>query len=106
MLKRLILQIICLAGAAYGPAANAGTVAGYPTNWRLENYLDGQNVVLWYTGAAGCTDGKLIGNGMTQDEYNRLFSLILTAKVVNKSVGLFYNGSGNNCVIASFYIEG
>ena len=83
--------------------AIANNFEAVPTGWRLENYAASHTVTLWYTGAPNCTDGHIEGSGMTQDDYNRLWSLILTAKATNQKVGIFYNASGGNCTIVSFY---
>jgi hypothetical protein len=76
-----------------------------PTNWRLENYVSSHSVKLWFTGAPGCNDGAIEGASLSQDDFGRLWSLILSAKAMNKKVGLFYNASGGVCTINSFFMD-
>jgi hypothetical protein len=73
-----------------------------PTGWRLQNYVGGA-VSLYYT-SSPCGSGLLLlGAGASADEKNRLWSLVLTAKATNKSVGIFYETTSGSCNITSFY---
>ncbi len=89
--------------SAFSGAAMANGIEAVPTGWRLENYVSSHSVVLWFTGAPDCTNGQMTGAGMSQDDYNRLWSTILTAKATSQKVGIYYNASGGNCTIVSFY---
>lgn len=102
--RRTILRLgAALLGAVALPAsALANSIEAVPTGWRLENYIASQSVVLWFTGASDCTMGKLTAV-MSQDDYNRLWSLVITAKATGKPVGIFYNASDGVCTIGSFY---
>jgi hypothetical protein len=80
-------------------------VVAVPTTWRLENYVDGHRVMLWFTGAPQCANGNLSGSGMSQDDFNRLWSLILTAKANNKPVSIRYTVTNNTCNIVSFLTD-
>lgn len=84
--------------------AMADNYEGVPANWRLENYVWNHSVKLWFTEAPGCTDGALEGTFLTQDDFSRLWSLILSAKAMQKKVGLFYTANGGVCTISSFYL--
>ncbi|WP_143093703.1 hypothetical protein [Caulobacter sp. UNC279MFTsu5.1] len=78
-----------------------------PTAWRLENYAN-ENIVIWFTGASavGCTNGRLApDSAMSAQDRSRLWSLVLSAKLSNRKVGLSYSGTGNACVITSFFID-
>lgn len=94
---------VALGLGAVSATAMADNYEAVPTGWRLENYVASHTVTLWYTGAPGCMGGHIEGAGMSQDDYNRLWSLILTAKSTNQKIGIFYTGSGGNCTITSFY---
>lgn len=80
-------------------------VVAVPTNWRVENYVAEHKVELWFTGAPQCTNGNLKGSGMSQDDYNRLWSLILTAKASNKPVSMRYTVTNGACIIVSFLTD-
>ncbi len=100
---------IKLFAAGLGFWASVGTALAdnyeaVPTNWRLENYVWNHSVKLWFTGAPGCTNGALEGTSLTQDDFGRLWSLILSAKAMQKKVGLFYTANGGVCTIDSFYL--
>lgn len=82
----------------------ASTVMGVPTNWRLENY-PGDVVVLWFTGAVGCNNGRLALPNGTKDDINRLWSLVLSAKLSKQVISIEYGGSGDSCTIVSFHID-
>jgi hypothetical protein len=74
-----------------------------PTNWRLENY-PGNDVVIWYV-SGPCHDGPMkLDSNATAEDKNRLYSLVLSAKLSNKNIGLYYDPA--ICRIWSFYIQG
>ncbi len=105
---KAIAATVALALASVSEMASADEVLeveAVPTAWRLENYVAEHKVVLWFTGATGCINGNLNGTGMTQDDYNRLWSLILTAKASNRPVGVRYTADSLTCNIVSFYIQ-
>ena len=81
--------------------ALANSIEAVPTAWRLENYVSDHKVVLWYTGSE-CTNGQLTA-AMSQDDYNRLWSLVMTSKVTSRAVGIRYDVSAGVCTIVSFY---
>lgn len=104
---KAIAATMALVSVSASEMAHADDVLGVeavPTVWRIENYIAEHRVVLWFTGAAGCTNGALNGSGMTQDDYNRLWSLILTAKASNRTIGVRYTAASGTCNIVSFYM--
>ena len=104
-MRRAALTMLVVMGAMVTPAkAQDGHIHAVPSNWRLQNYIS-NTVMLYFTSAAGCDTGAMRGNGMSQDDYNRLWSTIMAAKSMNRPVGIFYTGSGPNCNITSFYME-
>lgn len=83
----------------------ADLIASAPTNWRLQDYGGGM-INLWFTGSP-CTNGQLVLlQSAPEGTKDRLWSLILTAKVSNRPVGIYYHFDGTNCVIDSFYTDG
>ena len=99
---REILKTGGFAIAALLPGiALANSIEAVPTAWRLENYVSDHRVVLWYTGSE-CANGNLSAT-MSQDDYNRLWSLVMTSKVTNRAVGIRYDVSAGVCTIVSFY---
>lgn len=83
--------------------ANNVSLVAVPTGWKLQNYVV-ENVVIWYSGSA-CTNGRLSfdGNASVNDK-NRLWSLIMAAKISGASVEVYYEDSlaPTDCTITSF----
>jgi hypothetical protein len=86
--------------------AEAQTLIGIqasPATWRLQNYVGGTGVVVYYT-SSSCSQGQLtFPAGTTSDDQNRLWSLVLAAKIAGQEVGIFYYVSGSSCFIQSYY---
>ncbi|WP_334186008.1 hypothetical protein [Novosphingobium sp.] len=99
------LFLMSFAASEMAQAEEVFDVVAVPTAWRLENYVDGHKVMLWFTGAPQCTNGNLSGSGMSQDDYNRLWSLILTAKANSKPVSIRYTVTNGTCNIVSFLTD-
>jgi hypothetical protein len=85
--------------------AQANNIEAVPTAWRLEGYVWNHTVKLWYTGAPECTNGGLNGSALSQEDFDRLFSLVMASKIAARPVGVFYEGNGGNCEITSFYAQ-
>ena len=86
-------------------AQSSALIEAVPTNWRLQDYIDG-NASLYFTGSpAPCVNGNLVlvGGSAHGDSVNRLWSTIMTAKVSGKMVGIFYNPT--TCQIQNFYLK-
>jgi hypothetical protein len=82
----------------------AGQLYEVPTTWRMQNYIP-NGVFIYYTGAAGCTNGQLnFPTSVTVDDKDRFWSSVLTARATNKPVGIYFTGSGTSCMIDSFYV--
>ncbi len=77
----------------------------YPTHWRLQEYVPGL-IATWYTGITNCgTDGSLrLPNNATEETKQRYWYLIMSAKISQKKVGVFYNNINGVCTIISFYL--
>ena len=82
-----------------------------PTTWLLQDYIGSPaGVVLWrmplpnnncYNSGVGTT-GLSFPSTVTDQEANRFWSLVLTAKAANIVIGVWYDNS--TCLISSFYI--
>ena len=98
-----LMAALLFAGANPASGAEAQIVA-VPTAWRLQNYIS-DSVVVWYTGAPGCSSGGLhMPASASQADRERFWSLIMTAKAAGKTVFVYYETT--NCNIASFgYLE-
>ena len=79
------------------------SIQGSPATWRPQNYAGG-GVVVYYAGSS-CAQGALeFAAGTTSDDENRLWSLLVAAKIAGQDVGIFYYVSGTSCIIQSFYL--
>ena len=105
-IKMATVATVFAATPIFSSAAMADTeIVGVPTNWRLQNYIGSQGVVTWYAGST-CSNGMLnFSPSSTADERNRYFSLILTAKMSGKQVGVYYETASGLCQTTSFYIQ-
>jgi hypothetical protein len=104
---RALLKIAALGTGilASGPAWADSVIYAVPTNWRLQNYIGTQGIVAWFTGSS-CGNGALnLSSSSTSDERNRFWTLVLTAKVSGKAVGVYYETATGTCQITSFYMD-
>lgn len=103
--RTLALALFAAASFLNTPAFADTDMQAVPTNWRLSNYIGAAGVVVWYTGSS-CTNGVLnFPSSATADDKNRFFSLILSAKISLKIVGVYYETVTGTCQITSFYIQ-
>jgi len=100
-LKVVALALLAaLCGVAHSATAVVNAV---PTNWKIESYVAGGSVVLWFTGSP-CASGKLeLPSGASATDHNRLFTSVLTAKTAGKTMVIFYEDT--TCVISSFGVQ-
>jgi hypothetical protein len=97
-----------LAAAAFAPAASADLVTGVPTGWVLQNYMGDHSVVAFFAGTPCSFNRVTMMSTMSEDDKNRFFTLVLTAKITGKVIGVYYTDDhtgANNCPIVSFYIQ-
>jgi hypothetical protein len=99
---RTFLACTCLATI---PAQAANVILDpVPTSWRLENYA-GDNVVVYFTGSS-CPSGMLtFGPNATLADKSRFWSLVMTAKVSGKRIGVVYDDATPGCQIVSFFFK-
>ena len=93
--------------AAVTAQANLVAISGVPTPWRLQSYVP-DTVNLYFTPST-CTYGSLsFPSSSTPADRNRFWSLILAAKLANRSVYIYYDDSNSPgaCYISSFGMDG
>ncbi len=101
---QLRLTLVSLVTAmAFATGASAGQIEEVPSAWRLQNY-NSTYVVVFFTGATDCTMGSIRMTG-TNDDINRFWSTVLSAKLANRKLGVVYSGTASSCTIDSFYIQ-
>ena len=101
-MKKVLLATLLTLFLGEAVADNISLVA-VPTAWKLQNYI-GDIVVIYYS-SSPCTSGKLnLPSNATTDDKNRLWSLIMTAKISGKEVQIYYDNSEvpSKCTITSF----
>lgn len=84
------------------PAYADALIEAVPTNWRLQNYVN-SGVTAYFTGSSCISGGLSFGPSATSDDKNRFWSLIMTAKALGKTVGIYYETTSGLCQITSFY---
>lgn len=103
------LQACLLASSLSGwsaPSVAAEVViSAVPTTWRLQNYMSSSGLVLWFTGSS-CTNGLLTFSNPSEQDKNRLWSLVLAAKLSGKAIFIYYDNAASNCPINSFGMDG
>lgn len=104
IVAHVISLLLCAVAWTVPMTASAAIVqiSEVPANWRLENYPGG-TVTLWFTGSP-CTNGQLtLPASATPADVNRLWSLILGAKLANHKVFVYYDNSSApaSCPIVS-----
>lgn len=92
-IKTIIKAVIPLCVSAVSSQAVADNYfEAIPTGWRLQNYI-GSTIVAAYT-PSNCSNGTLnFSASATQDDKNRFWTLIMSAKLSAKTVGIFYETS-------------
>ncbi|MET0357344.1 MAG: hypothetical protein ABW044_11225 [Cellvibrio sp.] len=97
----LLLIIFPIGSATYADVVGIDAV---PKDWKLENYIGG-TVALWYTGSS-CSNGSLqLPASATKEDKDRLWSLILAAKLANKKVSIRYDNTACTLVSYGLYLD-
>lgn len=73
-----------------------------PQGWKLESYMGGPAVVIWYAGSVCANGAVTLPATSTTAEQNRLYSTILAAKTSNTPAFVIYDNAQANCPIMSF----
>jgi len=82
------------------------SVSGVPSAWILQNYVPNQ-VWLYYTGAPSpCVNGGLsFPSTAVQADQDRLWAMIIAAKIAAQPVIVYYTVSGSSCFISSYVLN-
>jgi len=99
-IRKLLFLSMLSFGLAFEAAAATVVMTAVPTAWRLESYTGGQ-VMLWYTGSS-CANGQLSAATTVQAEMNRLWALVLSAKIAQKNIFVAYDNAIAGCPLISF----
>lgn len=87
-------------------AASVYTIVD-PNKVRLENYVPSSyshsSVVIWWAGSS-CEQGRILTDNLTTAEKNRLFAMVLTAKVTSRKI-FFYYDNAESCKLVSFGMD-
>ena len=103
--KRLSALTLALMAVSVGNQAFAQTlilIEASPAAWRLQ-YTIGGPAGLFYTGSE-CANGNLsFPSTAVQEDYDKLWALILAAKATGTTVFVYYSYSATaGCIISSF----
>lgn len=97
-MKKIILCIFSIAATSF---AHAETFNEPPNSWILESY-DSTGVVFNQTPAT-CLNGRIILPGTSSiADRNRLFSIVMAAKMSGGKISITYAVSGNSCIVTKF----
>ncbi len=99
--------VVCLlASLCCFSVSNAAEVAitAVPTGWLLENSVGGY-INAYYTGTT-CPGGRLrLETGITEQDKNRFWSMIMAAKMGNLSVTVWYDPTLADCQLTRFRLN-
>ena len=105
-----LTTLLAVVGCATTSFATERNFEAVPTTWMLQNYLTGQpqGIVIWRTDApapcagwGGSSSKPFTFSNATENEANRLWSLMLTAQATNTKIGIWYDDQ--TCNMTSFY---
>lgn len=103
MFTVLLGPLLASTGIAHAQNINIEEV---PTSWRMENYPNNDIVAWIYSLAAAPCNSKIeFAQNATTDDRNRFWSLVLSAKLSGRAVGLYVSPENGACRIWSFYIQ-
>lgn len=98
-MKKLLFLFLFTCHAAYAETVFLGDQV--PTNWRVQNYLPGF-VVLWFTGSSCPSGGLMLAPTATPADHARLYATVMSAKIGNAKIFVYYDNSTRECYISSF----
>lgn len=98
----LLTGISALLHAAPAVAASVG-VTLIPNAWILENYR-GNEVTVWTNGTTGNCSRLHLDSQWTADDRNRFWSTVMSGKVAQRNVFVFYDDT--TCHLVSFGLPG
>lgn len=101
MKNNAICFVVAIAALTFSvPASAASTfVTLIPSAWRLENYSNNE-VAVWTGGTTENCQQIIIGSNWTSDDRNRLWSTVMTGKVSETPIFVFFDDT--TCQLISF----
>lgn len=100
--SRWLAALVAITAPISASSQTLFTFEEVPTNWRLQVYV-GEGPVIWYT-PTSC-NGRLEVAHMSPSEQDKLWALVLAAKLANHRVGIEYYVQGTGCFIRSYFIQ-
>ena len=100
-MKKLAGVLIFLLGMCSANAAVV-TLIGNPASWRIENYIGGNQVTVWYSGSSCATGQLTLPSTASLLDHSRLYATIVAAKNANTRVFILYDNVDSRCPIISF----
>lgn len=101
VVKSLMLGAMSAGLLASGAEAAEASFVAVPTAWRLEDYTSG--IVAAYFTPSQCAQGQIVlPASMSNEVKNRFWSLVMTAKVARKPIGVFYDTT--TCAVTHFFM--
>jgi len=102
-MKKIAWIVISLSFFSISQAAQV-SITAIPTEWILENEAGGY-INAYYTGTS-CPSGRLLLDGsITEQDKNRFWSTIMTAKVSGMSVTVWYDSNLPDCPLRRFRLN-
>lgn len=103
-MRPLMSSLALVAGLLLAQQASAQSVEAVPTNWRIQDYLNGSTEV-YFTGSS-CPAGALTLPASTPEaSKDRFWSVVMTGKAAKLPVGVYYQVSNGQCVVINFYLR-
>lgn len=103
-MRTILRAFVALASVVSTPVFADTMIEAVPTAWRLQDYMNGA-LTTWYTGSS-CASGQLILDvNAPADSKNRYWSLVMSAKMANKPIGVYYTVVNGGCYITNFYLK-
>lgn len=104
-ITKLSALLLTLVATITATMAQAELLEAVPNGWRLQDYGSGAlGVSLFLTGSP-CLQGNLHLPAESQGSKDRLWSMVMAAKIARIPVGIFYHVDSGTCLIDSFYLK-
>ena len=100
-MKRLVSVILL---CVFSQASQAAGLSVVPNAWRLQVYVP-DGIVIWFTGST-CSNGVLtLPPNASAADANRLYALIMSAKLAGAKVFISYDSTSPNCPITDYALD-
>ncbi len=104
-MRRFAMALMAIAATTQASEASAASIGLtlVPNAWILENY-SGNEVTVWTNGTTGACARLHLDTAWTSDDRNRFWSTIMTGKIAQKNVFVYYDDV--SCRLISFGLPG